>query len=728
MPGTIDNVAFFAGAARNLEGKAAGEYSGDHTSYVRREAIGVVGSVAPWNYPLQMAAWKVLPAIAAGNTIVLKPAELTPLTSLMLAEAAAEAGIPDGVVNVVTGTGRVAGEALMGHPDVDMVSFTGSSAVGRRVMELAAASANGPKRVHLELGGKAPFLVFDDADLDAAVQGAVAGALINTGQDCTAATRAYVQRPLYDAFVAGVADLMGTVVLGDPLDGRTDQGPLVSRAQQERVAGFVDRARRDGAKVVRGGVVPGGALARGAYYEPTLVVDAAQGVGDRPGRGVRPGARRAALRQRRRGPRAGQRHALRPGGVGLDPRRVPVAARHPRDQGRMRLDQRPHPDHQRDAARRLQVLGERQGHVHVLARGVHEHQARDVRRHGSGPQGLAPHRLHRHRTDPRPPAEEQTPMSHRRRPQSDLQPGPDVPRARARPALPALGAARRRRRRRRRRARRVRHRRHDRHRPTSRQPTVKDKSATDKVVRWANWPAYLDYDEKTKKYPTLEKFQQQTGIKATYAEDIDDNDSYYGKMQGQLKNGDDIGKDVIALTDWMAGRLIRQGYVQKLDKANIPNAKNLNPKLQDVDFDPGRNHSLTWQSGYAGIGYRKDKVGRELKTLDDLWAPDLKGKIVVLSEMRDTVGLIMMSQGVDISKDVHRGPVQHGARRAAEAGRLRPDPPGQGQLLPRGPAQRQRDRRDRLVRRHPARPASRRTTPTTSSRSRRPAARCGRTT
>jgi spermidine/putrescine transport system substrate-binding protein len=183
------------------------------------------------------------------------------------------------------------------------------------------------------------------------------------------------------------------------------------------------------------------------------------------------------------------------------------------------------------------------------------------------------------------------------------------------------------------------------------EPTVKDKSATDKVVRWANWPAYLDYDEKSKKYPTLEKFQQETGIKATYAEDIDDNDSYYGKVQGQLKNGDDIGKDVVVLTDWMADRMIRQGYVQELDLAKIPNSKNLNPKLQDVDFDPGRKHSLTWQSGYAGIGYRKDKVGRELKTLDDLWAPDLKGKIVVLSEMRDTVGLIMMSQGVDISTD-----------------------------------------------------------------------------
>ena len=183
------------------------------------------------------------------------------------------------------------------------------------------------------------------------------------------------------------------------------------------------------------------------------------------------------------------------------------------------------------------------------------------------------------------------------------------------------------------------------------EPTVKDESASDKVVRWANWPAYLDYDEDAKNYPTLEAFQTETGIKATYAEDIDDNDSYYGKVQGQLRNGDDIGKDVITLTDWMAGRLIRQGYVQELDKAKIPNAANLNPALQNVGFDPGRKFSMTWQSGYAGIGYRKDKVGRELKTLDDLWAPDLMGKIVVLSEMRDTMGLIMLSQGVDISAD-----------------------------------------------------------------------------
>ncbi|WP_432067717.1 gamma-aminobutyraldehyde dehydrogenase [Streptomyces sp. C10-9-1] len=272
VPGTVDNTAFFAGAARHLQGQSAGEYSPDHTSYVRREPIGAVGSIAPWNYPLQMAAWKILPAVAAGNTIVLKPAEITPLTSLLFAEAASAAGIPDGVVNIVSGAGRDAGEHLVGHPDIAMTSFTGSTAVGRRVAELATA---GVKRLHLELGGKAPFLVFDDADLQAAAHGAVAGALINSGQDCTAATRAYVQRPLYEAFVAAVADLMATVRLGDPLDPATDLGPLVSHAHRGRVAGFVERARGY-ATVVTGGEAPGGALARGAYYRPTLITGAAQ--------------------------------------------------------------------------------------------------------------------------------------------------------------------------------------------------------------------------------------------------------------------------------------------------------------------------------------------------------------------------------------------------------------------------------------------------------------------
>ncbi|MFI6083610.1 gamma-aminobutyraldehyde dehydrogenase [Streptomyces sp. NPDC051217] len=273
VPGTVDNAAFFAGAARHLEGASAGEYSADHTSYVRREPIGVVGSIAPWNYPLQMAAWKILPAVAAGNTIVLKPSELTPFTSLLFAQAAQAAGIPDGVINIVNGAGADAGERLVGHPDVVMTSFTGSTAVGKRVAEIATATV---KRLHLELGGKAPFLVFDDADLEAAVHGAVAGSLINTGQDCTAATRAYVQRPLYDAFVSAVGALMETVRLGDPFAPSTDMGPLISHAHRDRVAGIVDRARGY-ARVVTGGSAPDGAdLADGAYYRPTLVVDAAQ--------------------------------------------------------------------------------------------------------------------------------------------------------------------------------------------------------------------------------------------------------------------------------------------------------------------------------------------------------------------------------------------------------------------------------------------------------------------
>lgn len=273
VPGSIDNVAFFAGAARRLDGHASAEYSGDHTSTIRRHPVGVVGSIAPWNYPLQMAVWKVLPAVAAGNTIVLKPAENTPLTSLMLAEACGAAGLPDGVVNVVNGPGPLTGEALVSHPGIAMTSFTGSTAVGRRVAGIAAANGT---RLHLELGGKAPFVVFDDADLDAAVRGAVAASLINTGQDCTAATRAYVHRSVVDAFVDQVADLMSRVRLGDPRDPATDQGPLVSFRQRDKVAAMVERAVAAGAAAVTGGRAPGGDLARGAYYEPTLLVGAAQ--------------------------------------------------------------------------------------------------------------------------------------------------------------------------------------------------------------------------------------------------------------------------------------------------------------------------------------------------------------------------------------------------------------------------------------------------------------------
>lgn len=184
---------------------------------------------------------------------------------------------------------------------------------------------------------------------------------------------------------------------------------------------------------------------------------------------------------------------------------------------------------------------------------------------------------------------------------------------------------------------------------TSAAAAVTDMSESDKNVFWANWTLYLDYDDKTKKYPTLEDFTKLTGIKTHYAEDIDGNDSYYGKVQAQLAAGQDIGQDIMTLTDWMAGRVIRQGFTQELDHANIPNMKNLLPSLKDVDFDPGRKNSLTWQSGYAGIAYNKAKYPKGLRSVSDLWNPDLKGRITVLDEMRDTMGLLLLDNGVEIS-------------------------------------------------------------------------------
>ena len=188
-------------------------------------------------------------------------------------------------------------------------------------------------------------------------------------------------------------------------------------------------------------------------------------------------------------------------------------------------------------------------------------------------------------------------------------------------------------------------------RPTSRRPTRR--------LKWANWTAYLDYDEDTKKYPTLEAFIKKSGIQVTYSEDVDDNDSYFNKIAPQLRAKQDIDRDIFVFTDWMANRVIRDGLVQPLELIRMPHAANLLDSLKDVSFDPGRQHSLTWQSGFAGIGYDKSKVGRELKSLDDLWQDDLKGKIVVLSEFRDTLGLVMLQQGVDIS----RGSARRSSRR-----------------------------------------------------------------
>ncbi|MGK2947774.1 MAG: gamma-aminobutyraldehyde dehydrogenase [Acidimicrobiales bacterium] len=262
---TLDNWRFFASAGRFLEGKAAGEYMEGYTSMVRREPLGVVGGIAPWNYPLNMATWKLGPALAAGNTVVLKPSELTPLTALRLAEITADI-LPAGVLNVVCGQGRTAGVALVEHPDVAMVSLTGSVTAGRAV---AAAASQSLKRVHLELGGKAPVIVFDDADVEAVVANLTEGAFYNSGQDCTAPCRIIAGSRVHDDFVARMADAAGSITVGDPTDAATAMGPLVSAAQRDRVVGFVDRAREAGAEVAVGGAARSG---DGFFYEPSVVV------------------------------------------------------------------------------------------------------------------------------------------------------------------------------------------------------------------------------------------------------------------------------------------------------------------------------------------------------------------------------------------------------------------------------------------------------------------------
>lgn len=268
IPFSIDNIRYFASVVRRQEGAAAGEYIGGYTSLLRREPIGVIGAITPWNYPLMMAVWKIGPAIAAGNAIVLKPAPNTPITSIRLAEIALEAGLPAGLINIVTG-GVEVGEALCTHPDIGMISFTGSTRTGRRVAELASPLI---KRVTLELGGKAPFVVFADADIEAAAQGAVVGAYVNSGQDCTAATRFYVQDAVYDQFLARFAELSKQVIVGDPFGEDTDIGPLSSQAQLNKVKGYVEEARQQGIEVITCSEVP----TEGYYFPPTILVDPPQ--------------------------------------------------------------------------------------------------------------------------------------------------------------------------------------------------------------------------------------------------------------------------------------------------------------------------------------------------------------------------------------------------------------------------------------------------------------------
>jgi 1-pyrroline dehydrogenase len=268
MPVCSDNFRFFAGAARVLEGKSAGEYMKGYTSWLRREPIGIVGGIAPWNYPLMMAVWKMAPALAAGNVQVLKPSEQTPLTTLRFAQLAADV-LPAGVLNVITGDGVPAGEAIVKHPEVRLVSLTGDVETGKII---ARTAADNLKRVHLELGGKAPVLVFDDADPAAVAEGIKIGGYWNSGQDCTAASRVVAGPKIYDALLEQLVPAVESLHVGDPAEGdEIEMGPVISKAQQDRVFGFLERA--EGATVLTGGDSNGG---RGFFVKPTVVTDVGQ--------------------------------------------------------------------------------------------------------------------------------------------------------------------------------------------------------------------------------------------------------------------------------------------------------------------------------------------------------------------------------------------------------------------------------------------------------------------
>jgi aminobutyraldehyde dehydrogenase len=270
IPAVADCYRFFAGAARTLTGPLAGEYLAGHTSMIRRDPVGVVGSIAPWNYPLMMAAWKTAPALAAGNTVVLKPSEQTPLTALLLAQVASEI-FPKGVLNVVTGRGASVGQPLVEHPKVAMVSLTGDVSTGRKILQ---AASNSLKRTHLELGGKAPVIVFDDADLAAVVEGLKVFGYYNAGQDCTAACRVYAGAKVHDRLVADLTSAVKSIKVGAQDDPDAEIGPLISDRQRNRVASFVERALGTGhMEITVGGKVRAGA---GFFYEPTVIAGARQ--------------------------------------------------------------------------------------------------------------------------------------------------------------------------------------------------------------------------------------------------------------------------------------------------------------------------------------------------------------------------------------------------------------------------------------------------------------------
>jgi len=270
IPAIVDCYRFFAGAVRCMPGQAAGEYLEGHTSMVRRDPVGIIASIAPWNYPLMMMAWKLAPAIGGGNTVVFKPSEQTPLTALKFAKILADI-LPEGVVNVILGRGESVGNALINHPKINMVSITGDVATGKKVLQAAAKSV---KRTHLELGGKAPVIVFDDADIDAVVNGLRAFGYYNAGQDCTAACRIYAGPKIYDKLVANLSSAVSTIKYDQSDDAENEIGPLISKRQRDRVASFVERASEMKHIEITTGGKPGDG--NGFYYQPTLIAGALQ--------------------------------------------------------------------------------------------------------------------------------------------------------------------------------------------------------------------------------------------------------------------------------------------------------------------------------------------------------------------------------------------------------------------------------------------------------------------
>ncbi|HEX7031585.1 MAG TPA: aminobutyraldehyde dehydrogenase [Nitrososphaera sp.] len=274
FPFGVDNIRFFAGASRALEGISSNEFLGSGTSIIRREPIGVVSCIIPWNYPWMIAVWKMIPAIATGNAVVAKPASLTPLSLLEFGRIIQKAGVPRGVVNIVTGLGSTVGDEIVKNPKINMVSMTGSTETGKSVMQQAAGTL---KRVSLELGGKAPFIVFEDADVNAAATGAANGAFVNSGQDCTAATRFYVHKRIYEKFIRAFVSKTEKIRIGNPLDRTTDMGPLISESHRRKVEKYADIGRKEGAKLVVGGRRPRGKqYENGFYFEPTVFIDAEQ--------------------------------------------------------------------------------------------------------------------------------------------------------------------------------------------------------------------------------------------------------------------------------------------------------------------------------------------------------------------------------------------------------------------------------------------------------------------